>query len=156
MLDIRTPLSKDTRVSRKIDVANFVANPGNWVGIDNTGAAYNVTTTTPAVCKLCIGYASTNMYESNDVKVGRITTLETTGCRFGVDADGFTTVAGTPAAGNYLSVYSTASGDPTLIAHRGKLQVASTGETIVAVTEGYDSTTGILTFITTSPSIMPA
>jgi hypothetical protein len=147
MLDIRTPLSKDTRVSRKIDVANFVALPGVWVGVANDGSAYNVGGSTPAVCKLCIGFASTNMYESNDVKVGRITTLETTGCRLGVDGDGF---GGTTAAqGDYLSVdHSTGK--------KGKLKVASAGETIVAVAEGYDSATSVLTYTITSPSIMPA
>lgn len=147
MLDIRTPLSRVVRVTRKIDVGNFVAVPGTWVGIDNDGKAYNVVTpTVPAVCKLVIGYASNNMYESNDVKVGRITTLESIGCRFGVDADGFSEVA---AAGNYLSV------DASSAPKAGKLKVADSGETIVAVAEGYDASTGILTFNICCPSIMP-
>ena len=148
MLDIRTPLSKDIRVSRKIDVGNFVALPGVWVGIAADGKAFNVVTgTTPAVCKICISSASANMYESNDVKVGRITTLESTGVRFGVDADGFG--GSSAASGAYLSV-DNASGK------EGKLKVAATGETIVATVEGYDAASGILTFVTSSPSVMPA
>ena len=122
------------------NVAN--ANYANFAG-----TAYNVSGSTPAVCKLCIGFASTNMYESNDVKVGRITTLETTGCRCGVDGDGFGGSSASP--GNYLSVDSSTG-------KKGKLKVASAGETVVAVAEGWDSATGVLTFTISSPFIMPS
>jgi hypothetical protein len=148
MLDLKTPLSKCTRVSRKVDVANFLAVPGVWVKINNDGSAANVVTSAaPAVAKLCIGTASANQYESHDVEVGRITTLETIGARASVDADGFSGTYANP--GDYLSV------DPTS-GNEGKLKEAVNGETIVAVTEGYDAVTGILTYIIADPTICPA
>src|SRR5271169_3204281 len=90
MLDIKTPLSKCVRVSRKVPTTGFTALPGVWLNINNDGSAQNVAlNTAPAVAKLNIGTFTGNTYESNDVEVGRITTLETIGARVQVDSVGW-------------------------------------------------------------------
>jgi hypothetical protein len=148
MLDIKTPLIKCTRVSRKVDITNFIALPGIWLKINNDGSAANVVTSAaPAVAKLCINCYTGNAYECHDVEVGRITTLETIGARCSVDADGFKDVACYP--GYYLMVATDAGNE-------GKLTAASTGSTVVAVCEGYDFTNHILTFTIVDPMKMPA
>jgi hypothetical protein len=156
MLDIRTPLSKDTRVSRKIyefGTLAFVGNSGIWVGVNADGTVYNVTSTTPAVCKILISSASSNTYESNDVKVGRVTTLETTGCRFGVDSDGYATTIGSAGTGAIPGAYLSVA-NSTSTGNAGKLKVATSGETVVAVCEGFDTAAKVLTFTTCSPVLL--
>ena len=140
MLDVKTPLTKCHRVSRKIDTANFVGVPGIWVEIDSDGSAKNVTGASPTVAKLLIGNASSNVYESHDVEVGRISTLELPiGLRAAVDSDGY---AGTINQGGQLSVDA-----------NGKLVEATASAThkIVALCETIDTTAGIMTFTTASP-----
>jgi hypothetical protein len=149
MLDIKTPLIKCTRVSRKIvDLSTFTALPGVWLKINADGSCANVVTSAaPAVARLCIGTYTGNVYESNDVDVGRITTLETIGTRCSVDSDGFKDSNCYP--GYYLKV---ASDD----GNEGKLTLASTGSTVVAVCEGWDNVNKILTFTIVDPIKMPA
>jgi hypothetical protein len=138
-------MSKLTRVSRKVNPATLVAVPGVWLSIDATGIASNVqTSTAPLVAKLCIGSNSANPYESHDVEVGRITTLETIGVRCGVDSDGFHGSSITQGA--LLSVDTSAG-------YEGQLKAAVKGDVAVAVAEGYDSATGVLTFTTCSPIV---
>jgi PKD repeat protein len=148
MLNILTPLIKSVRVSRKVYLTDFMAAPGMWVTIDNDGAAHTITTgSNVLVAKLCIKSYLGTLYEENDVKVGRITTLERYDCRFEVDSDGYS--GDVFAQGDYLCVDSSAGSE-------GKLKLATVGSTIVAYVEGFDSETGILTFVNTSPSIMPS
>jgi hypothetical protein len=150
MLNILTPLAKLTRVSRKIDPATFVAAPGIWAAVASDASIANqVNGVLSKVNKLVISSASSSVYESNDVEVGRIATLESPGARCTVDSAGF---AGTPAAGDDLAV-----AHYTL--HLGKLVTmtslattySGTTFTVVARTEQYDSTAGTLTFETVSP-----
>ena len=151
MLDIKTPLSKDTRVSRKFDAtSSFTIKPGQWVVVANDGSVSNILVTPagrPAITKLCISSVTGNQYESHDTAVGRITMLETIGARVAVDSDGFTTTTGTPAIGNQLAV------DISETSKLGKLKVAVSTDQIVGVVEGYDSTAGILTYTLSTPSI---
>jgi hypothetical protein len=154
MLEILTPLQKLERVSRKIDAANFIAAPGVWAQVTADGSLLNVVTATPGlVNKLVIGNASNNMYESHDVEVGRITTLESIGARCKVDSDG---VHGTISAiqlGDLLYV-SAGSG------HEGKLaSVRVNPDTlhagvyeVVGRVEQIDATAGWVLYRTISPS----
>jgi hypothetical protein len=100
MIEILTPLSKCIRVSRAIDPATFVAAPGSWAGVAADGSLVAVSTTPAKVNKLVIGSSSNNKYESHDVEVGRITTLEgPVGLRFKITSDHY---VGTPGQGTYL------------------------------------------------------
>ena len=104
MLELLTPMQKLERVSRQIDPATFVATPGIWAQVQSDGSLINVLNTVKAkVNKLVIGSASANVYESHDVEVGRITTLESIGCRVKVGTEGY---AGTIAQGDFLLVSS--------------------------------------------------
>jgi len=150
MLEILTPLTKVERVSRQIDSATFVAAPGIWAQIQEDGSLLNVVETTNALInKLVIGSASLNQYESHDIEVGRITTMESFGVRCKVDSEGFT---GTPTQGEFLIVSSAAK---TL----GKLAPLSDGVSkatyeIVARCEEIDSTNSIMVFRTISPTVV--
>ena len=147
MLEILTLMNKIERVSRKIDPDNFLAVPGIWAEVDTDGSLVNITTDTPGVLnKLVIGNASGNIYESHDVSVGRITTVESFGVRCKVDSEGYD---GTINAGDLL-VVSTADGS------EGKLvSVAETAETgayeQVARAEEVNDTEGYIIFRTMSP-----
>ena len=83
-----------------------------------------------------------NVYESHDVQVGHITTMETIGCRYEVSDVGFT--GGYFDKGAYLTVDTTAG-------NKGKLRRAVGGERVVAVVERYDSSNVILTCMIVSP-----
>lgn len=146
MLEVLTPLSKCHRVSRKIDAATFVAAPGIWAQVQADGSLVNVATgTPPPVAKLVIGNASANSYESHDVEVGRITTLEAPiGARVKVDSAGYT---GSPSAGDALTVDETASSE-------GKLKTAASTDIVVANCEEVDATAGTITFSLASPTIL--
>jgi hypothetical protein len=90
MLEILTPMNKIERVSRKITPASFTAEPGIWAPVQSDGSLANVTTDTPElVNKLTITSASSNVYESHDVEVGRITCMESHGVRIKVDSEGW-------------------------------------------------------------------
>lgn len=150
MLEILTPLAKVTRVSRSVDPANFTAVPGIWGYIKTDGSIANAQTgTNNVINKLVISSASDNKYESQDIEVGRIATLETPGARCKVDLNGY--VASGMAQG-VLLVVSTASGE------EGKLKPGVYGRAaagtyeVVAICEQYDSTNGFIIFETLSPS----
>ena len=101
MLEILTPLNLVQRVSRQIP-ATFVASPGIWAEVQANGSIDVLTANTPAtITKLVIGSASSSIYESHDVAVGRITTMESHGIRIKMDSDGFT---GSPTQGCQLAV----------------------------------------------------
>ena len=104
MLEILTPLNKCERVSRQVDPVTFTAVPGVWAQVQSDGSLLNVLSTVNALInKLVIGSASSNVYESNDVEVGRITTLESIGVRCKVGTEGFT---GFPTQGDFMTVSS--------------------------------------------------
>ncbi len=101
MLEILTPLKMVQRVSRQIP-ADFVATPGIWAEVQANGSIDLLTADTPgAITKLVIGNASSSVYESHDVSVGRITTMESHGVRILMDSEGFT---GSPTQGAKLAV----------------------------------------------------
>jgi hypothetical protein len=148
MLQILTPLSKGTRVSRKVDASTFVASPGIWGAIASDGSIANVVTATPAlVNKMVISNASSNVYESHDITVGRITTLETPGIRCQVDTDGYVDSASV-AVGADL-VVSCDAGDEGKLAVEA--DVANGTYEVVARVEEFDATNNLLTFVTVSP-----
>jgi len=125
MLEIQTPLSKVERVSRALLNDTFVAAPGLWGKIDSDGKIANIAATNISlVVKLVIGNASSNVYESHDVEVGRITTMESHGVRVKVDTEGFGGVIGDFTLGDLLIVSSKAG-------QMGKV-VPSVGETEAA------------------------
>jgi len=149
MMEVLTPLSKLERVSRKVDPTTFVATPGIWASVGAAGGVANVVATVNApVNKLVMSSASANKYESHDVEVGRVTTLESIGARVKVDADGYD---GTINQGDLL-VVSSASGT------EGKLvSVAETSETgdfeHVARCEEVNATQGWIVYRTISPYV---
>ena len=105
-LEILTPMNKVERVSRQITPSTFVAAPGVWAAVQSDGSLLNVAENAyPTISKLVIGSASANSYESHDVEVGRIATLESFGVRCKVDSTGF---AGTILQGAMLVVSSKA------------------------------------------------
>jgi len=147
MLDILTPMNKIERVSRKVDADTFVAAPGIWGVIASDGSIENVTTSANALLnKLVITSASANQYESNDVEVGRISSMESHGIRIKVDSEGYT--AATAVVGDML-VVSSASGT------EGKLipsDEALTGTyEIVARIEEVNAAGGWIIYRTVSP-----
>ena len=150
MLEILTPLAKLERVSRQIDPTVFVATPGIWAQVQADGSLLNVANTVKAkVNKLVIGSASLNVYESHDVEVGRITTLETIGARVKVDGEGY---AGTIAQGDFLLVSSDT-------ASLGKLITLATASSTgiyeyVARAEEVNTAAGYLIFRTVSPALV--
>jgi len=172
MLDVKTPLSKIHRASRHVDQDTFAAVPGSWAYYDGSADELkNIATDStnqdqPPVLKIIMGNASTNIYESHDIEVGSISTLEGI-LRASVDSEGFQVYMGGVSA---TTAVDYAQGDELTVAYLitsatattgasfskpediGKLRpVATNGETVVARVESYDSTAGVLTFETVSP-----
>lgn len=174
MLDVKTPLSKIHRTTRRI-ATGFAAVPGSWAYIASTGVLTNVVSTStnqtqPKVLKCVMGNASTNTYESNDIAVGSIATLETV-FRAAVDSNGYATAAAAGTSLNNATYYpqgqeltvaylvtSTATGAGlqfSATADIGKLRpVVTNGEVVVARVEGIDATNSVLTFETVTPYLM--
>ncbi len=82
-----TILSKAQRVSRMCDPDTLVAESGFWVELVADGSVDLVGATATKIAKLLYNGNSGNMYESHDVSLGRITTLETVGARISVTSD---------------------------------------------------------------------
>ena len=152
MFNILTPLRLVERVSRKINSSTFVAVPGIWAEVTSTGALVNVSANQALVNKLVIGDASSSIYESHDVSVGRITTMESHGIRVQTDSVGFL----------YSNLANVNIGDECYVAvGTGKLasvnenpeaMVVSDGSfEIVARIEQVDATAGWVIYRTTSP-----
>lgn len=153
MLEILTLMNKIERVSRRIDPDNFVAVPGIWAELDTDGSIKNVTTVTPGLMnKLVISNASDNIYESHDISVGRVTTVESHGVRCKVDSEGY---SGTIVAGENLIV-STASGtEGKLVGVTNEAEAAGDYEVVARVEES-NATEGWIIFRTLSPVIYTA
>ena len=149
-LNILTPLAKVTRVSRVVDPSSFTATPGIWGYIGSDGSIKNIQTgTNNKINKLVISSKSSSAYESQDIAVGRIATLETPGARCTVTTTGYVPTSMTQGA---LLVVGSDAGN------EGKLEAvayaaAGTYE-VVAICESIDATNGILTFETLSPSFV--
>ena len=161
MLDVKTPLSKVHRAVRRInDLSTFAAKPGSWGSINTAGCIVKIaaTATQPKVLKLIMGNASTNIYESNDVKVGSISTLEGY-VRAAVDTDGYVQSNSTGTALTYdqgadLTVSYTSAAISTL--DLGKLMPATINDVVVGRVENVDTVLAQLTFETVSPHIKAA
>ena len=151
MLDVLTLLNKVERVSRPIDQDNFVAAPGIWANVKTDGSLENVTADDVGkIVKLVINSASSNVYESHDIEVGRITTVESFGVRCKVDLDGY--LATNMAQGQLLVVSN-------LAGSLGKLMVSGSAAEagayqIVAICEEYDSTAHTVIYKTLSPTVL--
>ena len=176
MLDVFTPLSKLHRPARRVnDVSTFTANPGVWAYLASD-KLYNITSTStnqaqPQVLKPILGYASTSQYESNDIQVGRIATLEGV-FRAQVDSNGYQVLVGGTGTEATTSLDYTVGGNLTVAykvtsatavtsqnfafaqaADIGKLRPAVTGDVVVARLEAIDTTNSLLTFETVTPHI---
>lgn len=166
MLDIKTPLSKVHRATRRI-ADGFVAAPGLWAYVTTGNVLTNIaaTSTQPKVLKMVLGNASSSTYESNDIAVGSISTVEgvfraavsTSGYqKFG--SDGTSSITALYTQGADLSVAYTTATDGTnaadsLTADLGKLKPAVTGEVVVARVENIDNTNNIVTFEVVTPHL---
>lgn len=151
MLDILTPMNKIERVSRKVNPATFTASPGIWGQIGSDGAISNIVADTPGtITKLVISSASSNVYESHDIEVGRITTSESHGIRVSVDTDGYT---GTPTQGNLLAVSDKTDGLGKLFDITEKPNSEAGDYEVVARCEQINATTGIMIYRTVSPVV---
>lgn len=149
MLDILTPLIKLERVSRKVDPATFTAVPGVWVKVQADGSLVNVTEDTPSTMnKMVISSASSNIYESHDVEVGRITTLESHGYRATIDSDGYT---GSPSQGDLLAVSDKSGAIGKLFSITETPNSEWGTYEVVARCEEVDAVNGTITIRTISP-----
>ena len=147
MLEILTPMNKVERVSRKVDSSTFVAAPGIWGAINSTGNIINVATGVNSLLnKLVLTSASSNVYESHDVSVGRITTMESHGIRIKVDSEGYT--ATTPVVGDMLVISSATGTEGKLIPSD---EAANGTYEIVARIEEVNAAGGWIIYRTISP-----
>jgi hypothetical protein len=152
MIEILTPLNKLERVSRKVDPTTIgPVSPGIWGEVQSNGSLEQITVNTPGtITKLIINSASDSIYESHDVEVGRITTMESIGARVKVDSEGFT---GTPTQGNLMAASDKTAGLGKLFDITEKPNSEAGDYEIVARCEEYNATTGILTYRTLSPVV---
>jgi hypothetical protein len=156
MLEILTPIVKLHRVSRSVDPTTFEAAPGIWGVLMGDGSLVNVTTDTPSkLNKLVVNSASSNKYESNDVEVGRLTTIEDIGVRVLVDDAGFTTGGGL-AQGEALAVSVKAGYEGKLFGVDENPNSEGPGDfEIVARIEEVDAVSGTIVYKTVAPSYVP-
>lgn len=151
MLEVLTLLNKVERVSRVIDPANFVSEPGIWAKVESDGSLVNADGSAADINKMVMTSSSSNIYESHDVEVGRITTLESIGTRCKVDGEGY---AGSPSQGDLLFV-STDTGNETegkLVSVTENPGSESGDHEVVARCEEENSTEGWIIFRTISPT----
>jgi len=135
-------LDKVSRITRKVDTANFLANAGIWAELNSAGLLVNVTTDSPGIInKLPISTALLSSYESHDLRAGRITTLEDIGVRVTVNLAGY--IEGTMAKGDMLVVSVTAGEEGKLTSVNDA--AAGTYE-VVAKCERVDSINKDMTF----------
>ena len=146
MFNILSLLIDAQRVTRKVDASTFVMVPGLWAEQQTDGSVVNVTAGSPAVINRLIITSSSggvNVYETQDVKVNRITSLESPGMRCECDSD-VCVLAGL-AIGEDLVVSTEVGAEGKLAA---TTQVADGDYEIVARVLAIAN--GILTFVTVS------
>jgi hypothetical protein len=133
-----------------MDPETFVATPGIWAVLNNTGDISNVVESTPAkVNKLVIGRRTGNKYESHDTDVGEITTMESHGIRCKAS---FGLYVGVVNAGDRLAVSTFSDTLGKLISVE---QDYETGDyEVVARAEEAHMTEGWIIFRTVSPEIV--
>jgi hypothetical protein len=154
MLEILTHLNKSERVSRKIDAANFSAVPGIWARVQADGSiAADADSEDGGIHKLVLTSASDNIYESHDVEVGRITTLETIGTRVKVDTEGY---AGSKSLGDFLMVSTEADTKGKLVSTVGDEEAGETGAREIVARVEQVNTDGTIIYRTISPAVHPA
>lgn len=149
MLEILTILSKLDRVTRVVDPSSFVASPGIWAAVQSDGSVANCdAASVKTLHKMIISSASSSQYESHDIEVGRIATMESTGARVKVDAEGY---AGTIAQGDMLYVSYNTTGTSTIGKLRSTTEVGhETGDREI-VARAEEVGTDYLVFKTVSP-----
>lgn len=165
MLEVKTILNKLHRSVRLI-TEGFAAKPGIWAYINSTGyltaiANNSTSQSQPKVLKMIMNVATSDEYVANDIKVGRIATLEGI-FRAAVDSDGFQKydTQASPAVITYTTdmyltpAYRTTSDGTSdskyaAAADIGKLRPATYGDTVVAKVERFNG--DVLEFITVSP-----
>ena len=166
-LEIKTPLSKVHRAVRHISTT-FTAAPGLWAYVSTGNVLTNIsaTSTQPKVLKMVLGNASSSDYESNDVEVGSISTVEgvfraavgSNGYQM-LGSDGTSSLSALYTQGAELTVAYTTATDGTTETNAaatdlGKLRpvgTESTGAIVVARVENIDTVNNILTFETVTP-----
>ena len=125
MLEVLTILSKLDRVSRVVDPDTFVATPGLWGAIQSDGSIANADVTAiKKIHKMVMSSASSNIYESHDIDVGRITTMESVGARCKVDSEGY---SGTINQGDLLCVSYLTTGSNSIGKLVSREETAETG-----------------------------
>ena len=87
MFEVLTLLTKTSRIPRTCDPDTLVGEPGIWVELMGDGSVVNVGATAPLIAKVLFNGNSSSVYESHDVSIGRISTLETVGARCHETAD---------------------------------------------------------------------
>ena len=163
MLEIKTPLSKIHRPVRPVR-DGYLGNYGTWGYIDSDGFINQIASTSTnqsqaKVLKLFINRSMSTRYESHDVKVGRIATLEGL-YRAAVNSDGYQVndTLGNPITynvGDRLSPAYNITSSPTTDTNYadatdiGKLRPSTRGETVVAHVENLSG--GVLTFRSITP-----
>ena len=148
MMELLTPMNKSERVSRKVDPDTFIAEPGIWGATQTDGSIDLITDNASTVVnKLVMTSNSSSPYESQDVEVGRITTMESIGMRVKVDSAGF---ALTPALGDFLMVSSTPAYKGKLVSIGDEVEVTGNRE-VVARCEESNMTEGWIIYRTISP-----
>jgi len=154
MLEILTPMNKIERVSRKITPSSFTAEPGIWGEVQSDGSLANVTVNTPGtITKLVITSASSNVYESHDVEVGRITCMESHGVRIKVDSEGFTGAIGNITVGGKLAVSDKTDGLGKLFDTSVKPNSEAGDYEVVARVEEVNTSSGYIIYRTLSPVV---
>jgi len=86
MLIIHTPLSRVSRVSRNILPGGGPVVTGRWAALTSDGQIKRPEDEI-GIHKLVIGNSSSSQYEAQDVKSGRVTTVESFGDRFSTVAE---------------------------------------------------------------------
>ena len=161
MLNIKTPLRLIQRRPLKIN-GSIVAVPGTWAYLDSSDRINNIASTSTnqaqSQCLKMIGnYDGISQYETRDVKVGRITGLESV-FRAAVDGSGYQTqttdgstiqyVPGMELTPAYLvTTTPTPAYEYAYVQDIGKLRPAILGDVVVARFEKFDES-GNFNFMT--------
>ena len=163
--DILTPMSDFHRVSRRVaEVDDFETEIGYWVKVTKDGAVNHfdgdgAANTDKGVSVVCLSSSkrATNglsLYETNDVKVGSVTCINTPGIRISAGEDYFATGIDTAATDALWVPEDGASynvgvmlGVMTDIDNAGKLEMVGVGEFGNAIITGIDHEARIIEYM---------
>lgn len=133
-----THISKQDRVTRHFE-GDFGAESGQWAELLDDGSLRNVVTGTPApVHKMIWSGVSRNPYESNDSRLGSVTTIEAVGAKVVVDRGSF---VGSPEVADLLGVGVLPGSEGKMFSMRENPGSASGGYEAVAMVEAVDTET---------------